>query len=84
MSNKLAMRSPEKTSLRLDVSALTKAQIERLSSASGLSINAYANALLDSGLSRIKITEEDRARADEIIRENIAARNEKKAQKGIR
>ena len=84
MSNKLPMPNIEKTSLRLDVTALTKVRLERLAKAAGISMNTYANALIEAGLSEEPTTEEDIARANEIIRANIANRAAKKAEKGIK
>ena len=84
MSNKMPMPSPEKCSLRLDVNALTKVRLQRISAEAGLSMNTFANALLETGLAKKPITEEDRIRANEIIKANIAAREVKKAQKGIK
>ena len=84
MSDKLPMPDVEKTSLRIDVTALTKVRLQRIAAGAGLSMNGYANALIEAGLNSVPITEEDRIRADEIIENNIRNRAEKKAKKGIR
>ena len=84
MSDKLPMPDVEKTSLRIDVTALTKVRLQRVAEGAGLSMNGYANALIEAGLRSVPTTEEDRIRADQIIRENIRKRAENKAKKGIR
>ena len=84
MSDKLPMPDVEKTSLRIDVSALTKVRLQRIADGAGLSMNSYANALIEAGLKSVPTTDEDRIRADEIIKENIRKRAENKAKKGIR
>ena len=84
MSDKLPMPDVEKTSLRIDVTALTKVRLQRVAEGAGLSMNGYANALIEAGLRSVPTPEEDRIRADQIIRENIRKRAENKAKKGIR
>ena len=78
------MPDVQRTSLRLDVTALTKVRLQRVAEGAGLSMNGYANALIEAGLRSVPTTEEDRIRADQIIRENIRKRAENKAKKGIR
>lgn len=84
MSDKIPMMDVEKSKLQLVVPALTRAIMERLADSAGLSVNEYGNALLSRGLRSVQTTPEDLARAEQIIRANIAKRAELKAKKGIR
>ena len=84
MSDKLPMMDVEKSKLQLVVPALVRALMERLADSAGLSVNEYGNALLSKGLRTIPTTQADIDRANEIIQNNIAKREELKAKKGIR
>ena len=84
MSDKLSMPAVDKVQLKVQVKAGTFIRLEKMSSESKLSMNALCGALLDEATSDVEMTAEDLDRMNAIITENVKARAEAKAKKGIK
>lgn len=84
MSDKLSMPAVDKVQLKVQVKAGTFVRLEKMSRESSISMNALCGALLDEATSGIEMTVEDLNRMNAIIAENVKARAEAKAKKGIK
>ena len=61
-----------KVSLQIPIKTILK--VDRMATASGLSRNEVASAILDRGTSHIELTDEDLAKFEEEVRRNRNAR----------
>lgn len=84
MSDKLSMPACDKVTTRIQVRATTFVRLESLQQKLGLkSMNAIINAGLDEFVKDVPFGKKESERLDEIIKNNVAARDAAKLAKGI-
>jgi hypothetical protein len=82
MSNKLPLYAVDKCPLMCRVPAELKVKLDRMASDAGLSLGAFATAVLDEAAKDQPFEAEDLMRVNEIIAENIRKRDQRKLRKG--
>ncbi len=84
MGNKMSMVALDKYEKRLSVDVRVFVKCEKRAFAAGISVAAVMNSILDDEVKDDPWTREDEARARELIDQNFAKREAKKAKKGIK
>ena len=84
MGKKMSMVALDKYEKRLSVDVRVFVKCENRADAAGISVSAVMNGILDDAVKNDPWTRKDEARARELIDQNFAKREHKKAMKGIR
>lgn len=84
MGNKMSMVALDKYEKRLSVDVRVFVKYENRAAAAGISVAAVMNGILDDEVKNDPWTRKDEERARELIDQNFAKREAKKAKKGIR
>lgn len=84
MSDKVPLYDVTKVHIKADIKAATKVKLDKLRSASGLSVSEIVATILDRHTSQVEFTAEDQQKVDAIVQENIQKRDALKIKKGIK